>query len=436
MKLLIIGAGNFGSFYSQFFKGNGFQVSITDIDSKKAKELAEKNGLEFLEPKKLKKIEHDAVILAVPEKAAISLAGKIAKELKKGALLADFCSIKSRICPELEKIKRKDIEIASMHPMHGPRVKSIAGFPIIFIKIRNCGENFEKIKNAFQNANGRIVESDALEHDKTLAIVQGLTHFTQILSAKTIYDLGVDVERSLQFASPVYELYLDTIARVVTQNPRMYAEIQLANPYNEKVRQKLLKAAKELLQTCKRNDLEGLEKEIFKTSFLFEDKEFFLTCSDKAIEAIKYTEALLKSLEGKSVLFENTENKSKHYGKLKHYSSDKIVFLKGEHEVVLNPKKFRLTTREEQIAWKNQNLKKSHRDFSFIVPKALNPQTLCGLFAKKTKLNVQCIDEFDNNSGSNEKSITIRAEFFENKDHKEIEKSILEIIHGLGFKTR
>jgi prephenate dehydrogenase len=55
--------------------------------------------------------------------------------VEENCLLVDFVSVKQNAVKALQKIDRK-IEIASVHPMHGPRVKSVEGFPVVFIIIK------------------------------------------------------------------------------------------------------------------------------------------------------------------------------------------------------------------------------------------------------------------------------------------------------------
>ncbi|MDO8647275.1 MAG: prephenate dehydrogenase/arogenate dehydrogenase family protein [Candidatus Diapherotrites archaeon] len=435
MKLLMIGAGEFGCFYAQFFKTNGFEVTITDCKEDKAREAALKKEFSVMPCVFEKQLDFDVVVLALPEKAAVELSQKISPFLKPGALMADTCSIKSRICKALEEIKRKDIELASIHPMHGPRVTSIVGFPIIFIELIT-GEKTKELKKLFQESGARVVESNALEHDRMIAVVQGLTHYMQILSAKTLDFLNIDLERSLMFASPVYELYLDLIARVVLQNPRLYAEIQLSNEFNDQIRDAITKCNSELQEICKERDFEKLENQIYRTSFLFDNKDFFLFSGDKAVSAIKLEAMLLKSLEGKTIMLENLLTKKIHYGQLLSYDPKRIKFKENEQEISINAQKVRLLTKDEGNEWKKKSLKVIHKDFSMYVPQCLRPEVLAKMLSKTTGFEFTVFEEFFPKEKSNEKSVTLRASLFNDENIKVTEKEIQFYIECLGLKIR
>ena len=146
MKILIIGGtGAFGAFYAKLLQNNGFEIGINSRSEEKGKGFCRENGYTFESSAK----GYDIVIISVPNETAMESVKSVSNDLDKGALLIDFCSVKSHIVPELEKLseKREDLEIASIHPMHGPRVKSLEEIPIVLIPIK-VGEKFELIKKS------------------------------------------------------------------------------------------------------------------------------------------------------------------------------------------------------------------------------------------------------------------------------------------------
>jgi len=76
-----------------------------------------------------------------------------------------------------------------------------------------------------------LIDMTPEQHDRTMAIVQGVTHFQAIAAAHCLAELGFDPQVSLAAASPVYRIRLAMIGRILAQNPRLYAEIQIFNPY-------------------------------------------------------------------------------------------------------------------------------------------------------------------------------------------------------------
>jgi len=282
MKILIIGGtGAFGAFYAHLLKDAGHEVFIFSRSEEKGRAFCEKNNFIFSSSAK----GHDVVILSVPNESAPKNVERIAQEIDDGTLIVDFCSVKSQIVPTLEKLKGKNIEIASVHPMHGPRVKSLAEIPIVFIPIKT-GEKYNVLKEFFKSKSERVFESNMLEHDTILSVVQGLTHYTQFVASNVLAEMNLDLEKTTKFASPNYSLFLSLASRVMIQNPEMYSQIQIENPNNEKMREIFLQKAKELGEICKSGEKE-LEKNIIKTKEIFKYPEKLLSKSDKLTEAIE-----------------------------------------------------------------------------------------------------------------------------------------------------
>jgi len=130
MKILIIGGtGAFGAFYAKLLEDEGFEIGISSRNKEKGKLFCKEKGYVFSTSPK----GYDIVIVSVPNEVAPKTVGQISSELDEGTLLVDFCSVKSHVVPELEKLKDRNLEIASIHPMHGPRVKNLKEIPILIL---------------------------------------------------------------------------------------------------------------------------------------------------------------------------------------------------------------------------------------------------------------------------------------------------------------
>ena len=279
MKILIIGGtGAFGAFYAKLFKEAGHDVGISSRSEEKGKNFCEKNDYTFVSSPR----GFDIVIVSVPNEVATKNVQRIAPDLDDETLLVDFCSVKNQIVPELEKLKGKNIEIASIHPMHGPRVKSLKEIPIVLIPIK-VGKKFEVLKKFFESHSKRVFFSNKEEHDKVISVVQGLTHYTQFVASNVLAELDLDLEKTLKFASPNYSMFISLATRIMVQNPELYSQIQLENPNNEKIRKIFSKKAEELEKICESGEDE-LEKNITKTKEIFKNPEKLLSKSDKMAE--------------------------------------------------------------------------------------------------------------------------------------------------------
>jgi prephenate dehydrogenase len=64
-----------------------------------------------------------------------------------------------------------------------------------------------------------------------MAVVQGLNHFHSIVFAHAFAELGVSVPETISVASPIYKLRMQLMGRILAQDPNLYAEMELHNPY-------------------------------------------------------------------------------------------------------------------------------------------------------------------------------------------------------------
>jgi chorismate mutase / prephenate dehydrogenase len=99
-----------------------------------------------------------------------------------------------------------------------------------------------------------ILETTAAEHDQAMSVVQVLVHFATEVMGKTLSELGVSLDRTLAFTSPIYLLELLMTARHFAQSPNLYASIQMSNPATATVTEAFIRAADELQQTAARRD--------------------------------------------------------------------------------------------------------------------------------------------------------------------------------------
>ncbi|VVB75638.1 Prephenate dehydrogenase [uncultured archaeon] len=435
MNLLVVGGtGDFGAFYASLFKKHNFEVFISSTRPEYGKEFCRKNGYSFAEEKDIPKM--DFVVLSVPNFAAPENVSRFAPLMKKGSLLMDFCSVKGDVCAQMEKFKISGIELLSIHPMHGPRIKSIDAQQVVFIPVQS-GEKSKLIEEFFRSEGANIISSKPREHDEVLSIVQGLNHFSQFVSAGVLKELGVDLKRSLAFGSPNYNLFLSVVSRVVLQNPELYAQIQLANPLNEKMRASFIKNAEGLARICKKNDSSALEKEIIKGASNFKDAEVFLLEGDRMVIAQKEVVRVLKKHIGKMFMVENLLTHNYHYGEIKEVTSSELIMLEKSRPTKINLLKLRLVPKEEVILWREKNVGKKKLDYSVLVDEnVLAPAVLKALTSVK-----ECVFEFIGEYKSEKlqkgkKSLTFKASFFADENRDAVDSRIKGLLIGLGYSLR
>ena len=174
----VIGAGGqMGTWMSNFFEKNGFEVTGFDPE----------NPI----PKSIKKAESlisailnvDYVLLSTPTKKTPEIIRLIAKEMKRDSFLIDITSQKSKTAVALGKIPAKVTPVC-IHPMFGPGAKGVKNQNIISIPIKDGKKELDVAKSLFPDADFVTIDSNA--HDKKIAVILGLTHLINIAFANIL----------------------------------------------------------------------------------------------------------------------------------------------------------------------------------------------------------------------------------------------------------
>ncbi|MBU2559321.1 prephenate dehydrogenase/arogenate dehydrogenase family protein, partial [archaeon] len=260
VKIAIIGgSGNFGRVFAGLFKEEGHEVVITGRDTVKGKRVAEELGVEFTSDNIAAAQNADVVIISVFIDNTLDVIKEVAPHVRPGSLLMDFTSVKIEPCEAMERHADKRVEIIGTHPMFGPRVASLEGQAFIVVPMR--AKKWKKFLFDFlKKHKAKVFETTPDAHDRTMAVVQGLTHFAYISTASTLAALDVDVKDSKNFASPIYILMLDLIARIVGQSPQLYSSIQMHNPHIRAVHRTFIEQAGLLQDTVAKKDTRAFTK--------------------------------------------------------------------------------------------------------------------------------------------------------------------------------
>ncbi|WP_237153005.1 prephenate dehydrogenase/arogenate dehydrogenase family protein [Oryzibacter oryziterrae] len=138
----------------------------------------------------------DVVVLAVPFAALRETAALAGPWLKPGAVVVDVCSIKERPLAVLTATLPPSAEIVGTHPLFGPQSgrDGLDGLKLVICTpptAMSC-----RLAAAMRRLFGlRIVWTDAAEHDRQMAHVQGLSHLiARALKAMELPDFAFATE--------------------------------------------------------------------------------------------------------------------------------------------------------------------------------------------------------------------------------------------------
>lgn len=244
---IIGGTSQFGQWFRFFFEKNGCECLVAGRKTE-------------LTPAELAK-KADIVIVSVPVRETASVIRKIRNSLKPSALLCDFTSVKEE--PLAEMLERKKGGVLGMHPLFGPLVPSMEGQIIVFCKGRK-NRWVEYLERLFAANGAKVKYMKAVEHDRQMAMVQAMTHFTNIAFAKVLQKQKME-PKSI-FATPVFRLQAMLMGRILGANLPLYVDLEIRNKSFLKVLADYLAEVERLAGEVFRGETEKLEKEFLASA--------------------------------------------------------------------------------------------------------------------------------------------------------------------------
>ena len=238
---LIGGSGQMGRWLQRFFTDQGHIVLSADLDTRETPQEVAARA--------------DVVILSVPIPKVVAIATDLAPHLRPDAALMDVTSVKQR--PLDAMLKAFPGEVVGTHPLFGPGEKSIEGRTVVLCPGR--GERWLNwLKDLLERAGARVKVTSATDHDRLMAVVQGLSHFVLIALEKSIRQLGVSPQDLEDYSTPTFATLHRLARRLLSQDASLYASIQLANPANRPALRALDDAVADILYFIQRQNADGL----------------------------------------------------------------------------------------------------------------------------------------------------------------------------------
>lgn len=435
MQMLIIGGtGEMGQWFTTFFKNEGYDVWISGRRGRS--EVAEKLGVNFTSTPEEIIPDCDVVIVSVPIDITPEIIRQTAPLMKPGSLLMDLTSIKKKPVEAMIESAPEGVELLGTHPMFGPSIPSLQGQTFILTPVENrCEKWFPIIQDLLEKHGAHIEIITPQEHDHIVSVVQGLTHFAYITIGATLKELDFDVQGSRRFMSPVYEIMLDFVGRILGQNPWLYAQIQMQNPEIPNVHRSFINQCEKLSELVVKNDADDFCTVMKDASIHFGDTGAALHRSDKLINAkVAEFEELLQSIGREKGLYHIYSRKT-HVGIVDKVMARSVTISESGKPVNLKIENVRLLNSDELNTWKNENLTTKTRDISAYIPENANPDTLCRILGK-IGVGISCKVHDTYNSPEGRRSVTFRIIIRQDIDVNKIQIDAEKLLEGIGCTLR
>lgn len=223
--LVIGGAGRMGGWSSRFLRARGYTVEVAD-PAPLPEDLASCAHRRAWEEGDL---THDLIVVAAPLRQTATILLALAERRPSGTIL-DVGSLKSPLRGGLESCARAGVRVTSVHPMFGPSADRLDGRHVVIVDAGSAEAN-ATAKALFVGTGATVVEMTLDEHDQAMAFVLGLSHAVNIAFFGALSRSGTAAEQLARVSSTTFEAQLDVAARVASENPHLYFEIQHLNAH-------------------------------------------------------------------------------------------------------------------------------------------------------------------------------------------------------------
>lgn len=251
MKILILGAGKMGSFYSDILSQK-HEVAIFDTNPERLKFTY--NVVRMSKPEEIRDFAPELVINAATVKYTIQAFEAILPYITDDCIISDIASVKTGLEDFYSKVKQP---FASSHPMFGPTFADLRNLStqsaIVISESSDEGKKF--FLDLYNELNLQVFEYTFDEHDETIA-----------------YSLSIPFASTLVFASVMkhqeapgttFKRHMDIAKGLLSEDDYLLTEI-LFNPYTPNQVEQIRSELAQLLKIIESKDVNGMQNFLTK----------------------------------------------------------------------------------------------------------------------------------------------------------------------------
>jgi prephenate dehydrogenase len=253
MKAAIIGgSGKMGQWAAHFLLKEGYEVIITGRNKEKLLEAKQQLGVNIAT--NAEAVKHaDIVVISVPIDSFEVVIEQLGPYIPPKQVVIDITSVKA-LPVEIMHRHIKTGLVLGVHPMFGPSIKSIAGQNFVLTPTNEEEKALaHKVREYLEARRARITLMSPQEHDDMMTIILGLSHFIAIVSADTLLSTN-KLKLTRAISGTTYEALLRLVESVISENPELYASLQMSLPNMSELEQLFQKCSKTWTELVQKKD--------------------------------------------------------------------------------------------------------------------------------------------------------------------------------------
>jgi len=221
-----------GRWFAREMKKEGLNVVIAARDHERLSKTARELGVAFASDNKEAIKDADVIFISVPIDSFEEVVKEISPLVNPRQIVVDFTSVKVMPVRVMHQYVKSGL-VLGMHPVFGPGAVSFSGHNFVLTPVdEKEGALAEKVKDWLESRGANVSIMTPEEHDEMMSVVLGLAHFIAIVAADTLAGTG-QLKELKAIGGITYRALLTLIESVISENPELYAAIQMALPEME-----------------------------------------------------------------------------------------------------------------------------------------------------------------------------------------------------------
>jgi prephenate dehydrogenase len=221
---------------------SGCEMAIYGRNFKKTHDCAQKLGVNAVEDIEGLLAFADMIMVSVPLVQNAVMLEKIRDLIPPGKRICDIASLKSESVRVLSTYPDY-VTVSSVHPMFGPGSPGFKGKKVVIVPIEKREKESDFFSTFFQERGASIIISDAVTHDRMMALTLSLPHFYGYLFSSLIADHPLESIR--QFEGTSFKYLLTFSEAVLQEDSQFYFEL-MQNPQFKSVLEDMIEKVKTL----------------------------------------------------------------------------------------------------------------------------------------------------------------------------------------------
>ncbi|KAF9244193.1 hypothetical protein BU15DRAFT_42171 [Melanogaster broomeanus] len=262
----LIGMGAMGAMYAKLLSDAGWnKISVCDLPEKfdtLKRTYQDVPGITVHPDGHAVSRISDFIMYSVEAEYIDRVVAQYGPSTKVGAIVSGQTSVKAPEKAAFDKYLPQDVDIVSIHSLHGPTVSPI-GQPFVIIKHRSSNESVNVVESIFKCFKSRYVYLTYEDHDLVTANVQAVTHAAFLTMGTAWAARSSYPWEQGQYVGGIETVKVNIMLRIYANKWHVYAGLAILNPSAKIQIDTYASSATELFKLMLASDQYGFRKRVY-----------------------------------------------------------------------------------------------------------------------------------------------------------------------------